>query len=97
MIRVSAGMILYVGGEDMAGKKSNGPDTSGEGIPEPQGKVAGVPYDFRRPTVARNRARWWNPDDGRFFTPKVVGAGWDINVYWLIHPLSYIRLRQRSP
>jgi hypothetical protein len=63
-------------------------------VPEPQGHVAGVPYDFRKPTVARTAARWWNPDDPRLFTPKAYGAGWDINFYWLFHLVAYFRGRR---
>jgi hypothetical protein len=39
-----------------------------------------VPYDWRRPTVARFKARWWNPGDPRLFTPKSYGWGYDINL-----------------
>jgi len=45
------------------------------------GIVAGfVPYDFRRPTVARARSRWWNPEEPRVFVPQVFGVGWTLNV-----------------
>jgi uncharacterized membrane protein len=40
-----------------------------------------VPFDFRMPTVRRFRERWWNPDDGRIFTPRVLGVGWSVNVH----------------
>ena len=43
------------------------------------GKFLGIPYDWRRPTVARFKQRWWNPDDSRLFTPKVYGWGFDVN------------------
>ncbi|MBF6062785.1 hypothetical protein IU500_13610 [Nocardia terpenica] len=55
-------------------------------VPRPQGTVAGVPYDWRRPTWARLRARWWNRDDPRVFTPKSFGWGFDVNLYRLVHP-----------
>lgn len=45
------------------------------------GKFLGVPYDWRRPTVARVKSRWWNPDDPRLFTPKSFGWGYDVNLY----------------
>ena len=48
------------------------------------GRIAGVPYDFRRPTVRRARARWWNPRDRRLLTPKVWGVGWDVNLGRLV-------------
>lgn len=47
------------------------------------GRVLGVPYDFRLPTVDRLRARLWNSDDERVIVPQVVGIGWTINLYQL--------------
>jgi hypothetical protein len=44
------------------------------------GKFLGMPYDWRRPTVARFKQRWWNPNDRRFFTPKSYGWGFDLNL-----------------
>jgi hypothetical protein len=44
------------------------------------GKFFGVPYDWRRPTRARIKSRWWNPDDRRIFTPKAFGWGYDVNL-----------------
>jgi hypothetical protein len=61
--------------------------------PEPQGRFAGIPYDWRKPTAARIAARWWNPDDHRLFTPKSYGWGYVLNFYWLIHPVRYFRSR----
>ncbi|APE37746.1 hypothetical protein BOX37_31690 [Nocardia mangyaensis] len=54
-------------------------------VPEPQGTLAGMPYDWRRPTWARVKARAWNPDDPRLFTPKAFGWGYDLNLYRLFH------------
>jgi hypothetical protein len=65
-----------------------------EGALPPQGHVAGVPYDLRRPSANRAKARLWNRDDPRFFTPKSLGAGWDINFYWLSHPAAYLKGRR---
>ena len=36
-----------------------------------EGVVLGVPYDFRVPTPAIVRQRFWNPNDPRIFTPHV--------------------------
>ena len=47
---------------------------------ERTGTWLGVPYDWRRPTRARVRERWWNADDRRLFTPKAFGWGWDVNL-----------------
>jgi len=57
------------------------------------GSWHGLPYDVRPPTVARHRLRYWNPDDPRLFTPKVFGAGWTVNAYWLVHLVRYVRRR----
>jgi hypothetical protein len=62
----------------------------GQGVPEPAGHVMGMPYDWRKPTRARVRARWWNPDDPRMFPPKSFGMGWGLNAYWLRHPVRYV-------
>ena len=35
-----------------------------------------------------------NPADRRFFTPKAYGVGWDINFFWLVHPVRYMRGRR---
>ena len=43
-----------------------------------------VPYDWRRPTAARVKSRWWNPADSRLFTPKSYGWGFDINLARLL-------------
>lgn len=43
------------------------------------GKFLGVPYDWRRPTAARVKSRWWNPADRRIVTPKSWGWGFDLN------------------
>jgi uncharacterized protein DUF5808 len=62
--------------------------------PEPEGRLAGLPYDLRRPTVARIRARAWNPDDPRVLTPKTFGWGYGLNFYWLAHPFRLVRARR---
>ena len=44
------------------------------------GRVVGVPYDFRAPTVARLRERCWAPEDPHVVTPRVFGVGWTLNL-----------------
>jgi hypothetical protein len=45
------------------------------------GRLAGVvPYEFRPPTLARIRERWWNPNDHRILTEHVFGVGWSVNL-----------------
>jgi hypothetical protein len=48
------------------------------------GKILGVPYDFRRPTLARLREKWWNRN-GPLLTPHTFGVGWSLNLYRLTH------------
>ena len=36
-------------------------------------------------------ARLWNVDDRRLLTPKSFGWGYTLNVYWLAHPVRYLR------
>ena len=45
-----------------------------------EGVVFGVPYDFRAPSLAHLRQRFWNPDDPRMFTPPLFGVGWSLNL-----------------
>jgi hypothetical protein len=59
--------------------------------PRRTGRFLGVPYDWRRPTWARLRQRWWNRGDHRIFTPKAYGWGYDVNVRELARRL---RLRR---
>ncbi|HEX4834474.1 MAG TPA: DUF5808 domain-containing protein [Trebonia sp.] len=65
-------------------------------IPEPQGRFAGVPYDWRIPTPEKFKARWWNPGDTRVLTPRAFGWGYDLNLYWLAHPAEFWRRQQRQ-
>lgn len=58
------------------------------------GRYLGLPYDFRRPTLARFRERLWNPDDRRLLTPKAFGWGYDLNLHELLCRLD---LRRRPP
>lgn len=62
------------------------------------GRVAGVPYDFRFPTFKRFRDAYWNPNDPRLFTDRVVGIGWALNFGQLIPRLQegYRRLAERT-
>jgi hypothetical protein len=65
------------------------PEPASEPTAEPAnapktGRFLGVPYDWRRPTVARTKQRWWNPDEPRLFTPKVYGWGYDVNLARLL-------------
>ena len=62
-----------------------------------QGAFVRVPFDFRVPTVARLRQRWWNPDDHRIVTPQVFGIGWSLNLYQVLRRLGYVGKREEAP
>ena len=49
-------------------------------VPDPQGEFLGMPYDFRRPTLSRIKARFWNPADDRLLTPMAFGWGYAVNL-----------------
>ena len=55
------------------------------------GKFLGIPYDWRRPTAARVKLRWWNRRDRRIFTPKSYGWGFDVNFYEVARRLGLRR------
>ncbi|OLT21621.1 hypothetical protein BJF78_08030 [Pseudonocardia sp. CNS-139] len=44
------------------------------------GQVAGVPYDFRAPTVDKVLSRMWAPDNPALLVPHVFGVGWTVNL-----------------
>jgi len=50
------------------------------------GKVAGIPYDFRVPTVEKLRDTFWNKDTASVLVPHAFGMGWSINFYPIVHP-----------
>lgn len=52
------------------------------------GRVAGVPYDFRRPTLDEALEKLWNPDNPSICAPTLFGVGWSINLYRLAHPFE---------
>jgi hypothetical protein len=53
-----------------------------------QGRLAGVPYDLRPPTLHRLRARLWDPDNPALLVPHAFGIGWTINVARLVQLVS---------
>jgi hypothetical protein len=57
------------------------------------GKIAGIPYDFRLPTVERIRDTFWNKNTSKIFLPQAFGIGWSVNLYPIIHPEEVQRLQ----
>lgn len=51
----------------------------GQGDAEPQGRVLGMPYDFRGLSTERIAERLWNPADPRVLVPRLFGVGWTLN------------------
>jgi hypothetical protein len=52
------------------------------------GTFAGIPYDFRIPTIDKLWATFWNKDTSRILVPHAFGMGWSINFYPLVHPME---------
>jgi hypothetical protein len=52
------------------------------------GRIYGVPYDFRAPSLHRAAMSWWNPEDKALFTPQPFGIGWVINLHRLLELAS---------
>ena len=52
------------------------------------GRIVGIPYDFRPPTLERVRTTLWNKDNPSLLAPHAFGVGWSINLYRLLHPTS---------
>jgi Family of unknown function (DUF5808) len=52
------------------------------------GQLAGVPYDFRPPTLERVRSTVWNPENPSLLASTAFGIGWTVNFYRLLHPLT---------
>lgn len=44
------------------------------------GQVAGVPYDFRPPTVEKLTRSLWDPENPKLFVPHAFGVGWSVNL-----------------
>ena len=58
-----------------------------------QGRVFGIPYDFRFPTLERIRNTFWNENTSQVLVPQAFGIGWTINFYPLLHPNASPRLQ----
>ena len=71
-------------------------DDDARRAPEPQGRLAGLPYDWRRPTAARIRSRAWKSRRSAGLHPQVFGWGLGVNFYWLVHPVRLARARRSA-
>lgn len=68
---------------DASGRSADGP--------RPQGRVLGMPYDFRGASADRMGERIWNPADPRVFMPRLFGVGWTINFGAIAVKIGLIR------
>ena len=59
--------------------------------PQPQGRILGMPYDFRGANTQRLSERIWNPADPRVFMPRLFGVGWTVNSGALAVKLGLLR------
>ncbi|GAB2464347.1 DUF5808 domain-containing protein [Jatrophihabitans fulvus] len=44
-------------------------------------RFLGLPYNWERPRRGDARRSMWDPDDGRIFTPKRFGWGYNLNLH----------------
>jgi len=44
------------------------------------GRFLGIPYDVRRPTLAKLFRELWNPAERRILVPKAFGWGYGVNL-----------------
>ncbi len=51
-----------------------------------QGRILGLPYDFRPPTVGRVRKEFWDPDNDALLTPHSFGIGYGVNLARVARP-----------
>jgi len=65
--------------------------SAGAGSPRPQGRVLGMPYEFRPPTASSLMERLWNPADPRVWMPRSFGVGWTVNFGALAVKLGLLR------
>jgi len=65
--------------------------TAGTGSPQSQGRVLGMPYEFRPVTATSLMERLWNPADPRVWMPRNFGVGWTINFGALAVKLGLLR------
>lgn len=65
--------------------------SAGARSPDPQGRVLGMPYEFRPLTATSLMERLWNPADPRVWMPRNFGVGWTINFGALAVKLGLLR------
>jgi hypothetical protein len=50
-----------------------------------RGRLAlSIPYDFTTPSIERIKEAYWNSEDDRIFTDRVLSVGWAVNAHALL-------------
>ena len=62
-----------------------------------QGRIAGVPYDFRPPTRERLIGSVWQPESYELLLPHGFGVGWSVNLAQLQRLGRYLRDTVEAP
>lgn len=44
------------------------------------GTFLGVPYNWNKPTVEREKNTWWDPETDKFVVPRAYGWGYAFNL-----------------
>ena len=44
------------------------------------GTFLGVPYNWNKPTVEREKKTWWDPENDKFVVPRAYGWGYAFNL-----------------
>ena len=65
--------------------------TSDSPAENPNLRVFGVPVELRGPLSAEVRSRTWNPESPQLFVPRLLGAGWTVNLGALAVRMRLIR------
>lgn len=56
-----------------------------------RGRLAfSIPYDLVVPTPERFREAYWNAEDDRILTDKVLGVGWAVNAHALLRRMGLL-------
>jgi Family of unknown function (DUF5808) len=61
------------------------------------GRLIGIPYDFRLPSLAKVRERLWAPANPKLLVPHAFGMGWTVNLGRLRTVLASSLSAERSP
>ena len=58
------------------------------------GRLFGVPYDFRLPNLPRLRDAYWNTESDEIFTDRPLGVGWAVNLPPILRQVGLMNERR---